>query len=344
MTKKKKLLVFGVVAFFIIWIGAIFWANHNKESQSDSTDRKVAVYTIPDPQKIFGEGIFQYQNEVSFTPDASQGTVNKIHVQDGQKVDKGQLLFDYKNEQAIQQYQELEKELEALSALPVAAEDGEPIQQQEQAAAINRQLADLKGERYKNVTASFAGVVAIPSQSEGNTEEIMRLVDPKLRFVAGISERDRLKVEPGQQVLITLYSDNREIKGKITFVGNEPLTAGGEDLAAAVQNNLSTYPVHVEIDPEQQDGVYPGFHAQMEATPAGEVPRIPKTAVFDSDGQTFVWKVVDDKIHKTQITYSRWNDKYLNVLSGLEYGERIVRQADGEYKEGEKIAADSAED
>ena len=182
-------------------------------------------------------------------------------------MDKGQLLFDYKNEQAIQQYQELEKELEALSALPVAAEDGEPIQQQEQAAAINRQLADLKGERYKNVTASFAGVVAIPSQSEGNTEEIMRLVDPKLRFVAGISERDRLKVEPGQQVLITLYSDNREIKGKITFVGNEPLTAGGEDLAAAVQNNLSTYPVHVEIDPEQQDGVYPGFHAQMEGDP-----------------------------------------------------------------------------
>ena len=73
MTKKKKLLVFGVVAFFIIWIGAIFWANHNKESQSDSTDRKVAVYTIPDPQKIFGEGIFQYQNEVSFTPDAEPG-------------------------------------------------------------------------------------------------------------------------------------------------------------------------------------------------------------------------------------------------------------------------------
>jgi HlyD family secretion protein len=82
----------------------------------------------------------------------------------------------------------------------------------------------------------------------------------------------------------------------------------------------------------------------MEATPAGEAPRIPKTAVFDSDGQACVWKVVNDKIHKTQITCSRWNDKYLNVLSGLEYGERIVRQADGEFKEGEKIAADSAED
>jgi HlyD family secretion protein len=121
MTKKKKLLVFGVVAFFIIWIGAVFWANHSKESRSDSADRKVAVYTIPDPQKVFGEGRFQYQNEVSFTPDASKGTVNKIHVQDGQKVDKGQLLFDYKNEQAIQQYQELEKE---LAALPAAAEGG----------------------------------------------------------------------------------------------------------------------------------------------------------------------------------------------------------------------------
>ena len=341
MTKKKKLLVFGVVAFFVIWIGAVFWANHSKESRSDSTDGKVAVYTIPDPQKIYGEGIFQYQNEVSFTPDASQGTVNKIHVQDGQKVDKGQLLFDYRNEQAIQQYQELEKELAAIS---VAAEGGDPAQQQEQSSAINRQLADLKGERYKNVTAPFAGVVAIPSQSEGKTEEIMRLVDPKLRFAASIGERDRLKVEPGQQVRITLYSDNREIEGKITFVGNEPVAAGGEDAAAAVQNSLSAYPVHVEIEAEQQDGVYPGFHAQMEATPAGEAPRIPKTAVFDSDGQSYVWKVVDDKIHKTQITCSRWNDKYLNVQSGLAYGERIVRQAAGEYKEGEKIAADSAED
>ena len=67
MTKKKKLLVFGVVAFFIIWIGAVFWANHNKESRSDSAERRVAVYTIPDPQKIYGEGQFQYQNEVSFT-------------------------------------------------------------------------------------------------------------------------------------------------------------------------------------------------------------------------------------------------------------------------------------
>jgi HlyD family secretion protein len=341
MTKKKKLLVFGVVAFFIIWIGAVFWANHSKESRSDSADRKVAVYTIPDPQKVFGEGRFQYQNEVSFTPDASKGTVNKIHVQDGQKVDKGQLLFDYKNEQAIQQYQELEKE---LAALPAAAEGGDPAQQQEQASAINRQLADLKGERYKNVTAPFAGVVAIPAHSEGNTEVIMRLVDPKLRFVASIGERDRLKVEPGQQVLITLYSDNREIEGKITFVGNEPVAAGGEDLAPAAQNSHSAYTVHVEIEAEQQAGVYPGFHAQMEATPAGEAPRIPKTAVFDSDGQACVWKVVNDKIHKTQITCSRWNDKYLNVLSGLEYGERIVRQADGEFKEGEKIAADSAED
>jgi HlyD family secretion protein len=109
MTKKKKLLVFGVVAFFVIWIGAVFWANHTQKSQSESAERRVAVYTIPDPKKIFCEGRFQYQNEVSFTFDASQGTVNKIYVQDGQKVDKGQLLFDYKNEQAIQQYQELEK-------------------------------------------------------------------------------------------------------------------------------------------------------------------------------------------------------------------------------------------
>ena len=196
MTKKKKLLVFGVVAFFVIWIGAVFWANHTQKSQSESAERRVAVYTIPDPKKIFCEGRFQYQNEVSFTFDASQGTVNKIYVQDGQKVDKGQLLFDYKNEQAIQQYQELEKELAALTA---AAEGGNPAQQQEQSAAINRQLANLKGERYKNVTAPFAGVVVIPSNNEGNTVVIMRLVDPKLLFVASISERDRLKVEPGQQ-------------------------------------------------------------------------------------------------------------------------------------------------
>jgi HlyD family secretion protein len=95
------------------------------------------------------------------------------------------------------------------------------------------------------VTAPFAGVVAIPAHSEGNTEVIMRLVDPKLRFVASIGERDRLKVEPGQQVLITLYSDNREIEGKITFVGNEPVAAGGEDLAAAAQNSQTAYTVQV---------------------------------------------------------------------------------------------------
>lgn len=341
MDKKKKLLVFGVIAFIIIWIGAVFWANLTQKSQGDSANRRVAVYTVPAPKKVFGEGQFRYRNEVSFTPDASKGTVNKIYVKDGQNVNKGQVLFDYRNEQVIQQCQELEKELAALSAV---VEGVDPAQQQEQASAIARQLADLKGERYKNVTAPFAGVVAIPSHSEGNTEVIMRVVDSKLQLVASISERDRLKVELGQKVTISLYGNNREIEGKITFVGNEPVSAGGEDASKVMVNSLSNYPVYAEIDAEQQDGIYPGFHAQIEVTPSDEAPRIPKTAVFDSNGQTFVWKVVDDKIYRAQITYSRWNDKYLNVLSGLEYGDRVVRQAAGEFKEGEKIAADSAED
>lgn len=116
MDKKKKLLVFGVIAFIIIWIGAVFWANLTQKSQGDSANRRVAVYTVPAPKKVFGEGQFRYRNEVSFTPDASKGTINKIYVKDGQNVNKGQVLFDYRNEQAIQQCQELEKELAALSA------------------------------------------------------------------------------------------------------------------------------------------------------------------------------------------------------------------------------------
>jgi RND family efflux transporter MFP subunit len=79
-----------------------------------------------------------------------------------------------------------------------------------------------------------------------------------------------------------------------------------------------------------------------DATPqrqAQGAPRtiVPKTAVRSVDGRTVVFVVHDDRVERRAISVGSETNGQVEVLSGVSAGERVVTEAPGTLKDGDKV-------
>jgi HlyD family secretion protein len=372
--KKKKIMISVIVVFSLVWAGMIAWKillEKKAEAQQES-GAQYSLYSIPAFPKVFLEGELQHTQQEEFYPEASRGQIDTINVTDQQAVEKDQVLFTYKNEQAIEQYEDLKLQLESLvqtqkqlkkqlaeassvqvvanpvgdeSVMPptnnteemkntITSQINENVSQQKR---LNVQLNNLNGKQYSSVTAPFPGIVSIgKSRNEGEQQPILSLTAPTLQVAAYVSEKDRQRIHKDQPATILIYGTGQEIEGKIREIGD--FASQGSLPTSGTQGtgtNLSQYPVYIDIP--QQAGLYAGYHIQGKVTPDNELPKIPKSSFIAGDGGSFVWEVVDGKAKKTQVETQNWNAKYVLVKSGLQPGQIIIREGTNDIKEGDKI-------
>ena len=198
-------------------------------------------------------------------------------------------------------------------------------------ALVNAQLAnvDLQLQRTA-VVAPVAGEVIERNAQVGSIASAAGLPmfviirDNALELRAEMAERDLLRVQPGQSVLMTTVGSTMPLTGTIRLV--EP--------TIDVATRLGTARIGIET-PEL---VRSGMFADAEILVAErETLAVPVSAVgTGADGAT-VMKVVDGLVSRVVVQTGIRDGEMIEIVSGLSLGDQIVTKAGAFVREGDMI-------
>ena len=181
--------------------------------------------------------------------------------------------------------------------------------------------------------APFSGVIAevsielgdwtTPSPPAMPVPAVVDVLDPNSLYIsAPMDEVDSGRVEPGQQVRITVDSHrNQSFGGRVNRVAPYVLD---------LQEQNRTVEIEVEIDPLEAGVKFlPGTSADVEVILEvhDEAVRIPTSALMEGNR---VLTVADGFLVEKEITPGLKNWDFTEVLTGLEAGDRIVTSLDRE--------------
>lgn len=340
MKKKYIIAIVTVVILAGVGVGSYFL----KQSMNKESVATMEIYTVPSTDKVFVNGKIEPEKVENIFLDATKGTVDKVEVENGDVVEKGDTLFTYKNDQVQSQVEQLElqlnsaksqkeeinkqnaeakKQLEDLKKAGLENQMSQGGQMpnlgqnaggeistgsvDEQIKLLEKQIKVLKDKEYYKVTAPIGGKVIL-AESSGNPTQPYITVESGDYYISGsVNEKDQPKIKEGQEVQITILSTNKNINGKISSVGNTPID-NGASLAAqtGAQGGAGGNMSYyeVKITPDSQEDLTNGFHVQASVNLDKKPIEIPKEAILSVDNEEFVFKNVDGKLVKQVITYS----------------------------------------
>lgn len=239
-------------------------------------------------------------------------------------------------EQARTTAQTARQVLRSREAEVVTAQQGVAVAQgrvQAQAAFVQQARARLNQALLRS---PLNGVVLERLTEVGNLlqpgGEVLRLGDLRqLKVVVEVSERELARLGPGQGATITFDAvPNRTYQGRITRIS-----------PAAADARL--IPVEVVID-NGDERLGSGLLARVTFQSAN-APRlmIPQSALsgFEegqlSSRQGSVFVVVGDRVQEQQVTLGQRREGKVEILSGLNAGDRYVVRAGRPLRDGDKI-------
>ncbi|EGT3605207.1 efflux RND transporter periplasmic adaptor subunit [Clostridium perfringens] len=340
MKKKYIIAIVTVVILAGVGVGSYFL----KQSMNKESVATMEIYTVPSTDKVFVNGKIEPEKVENIFLDATKGTVDKVEVENGDVVEKGDTLFTYKNDQVQSQVEQLELQLNSAKSQKeeINKQNAEAKKQledlkkaglenqmpqggqmpnlgqnaggelstgnvDEQIKLLEKQIKALKDKEYYKVTAPIGGKVILAEPSGNPTQPYITVESGDYYISGSVNEKDQPKIKEGQEVQITILSTNKNINGKISSVGNTPID-NGASLAAqtGAQGGAGGNMSYyeVKITPDSQEDLTNGFHVQASVNLDKKPIEIPKEAILSVDNEEFVFKNVDGKLVKQVITYS----------------------------------------
>jgi len=316
MLKKYGKVIIIVVVLLII--GA-FYYSYSSRSET-STQNTIDPRMVMEVQKgnvrktIIAEGFIEPVDEEDLTfPSRSGGSVKvkKIYVQEGEKVEEGQLLMELDETEARLNY------LQRENAYNRARINGSRNEIEE--ARLNLELAKNELENL-DLKAPFSGIITDIYLEEGSyyTSGVAATIKDvsRLQVEVNIEESDIPIIEIGQPVEVSLPSlPDIKLSGRVHKLGNE----------ADNTSSIVTLPVTVLLDEVDYD-IKLGVSAELDII-VGEVKDkvvIPITALVNDRGQDAVVKVIDGKTRQVPVETGLTDGLNVAIESGLEPGDKIL--------------------
>lgn len=301
-------------------------------------------------------------NEVELRPQVS-GYITYIYIKDGQKVSKGQKLYEIdrsKYQAAIRQAQAnvasakanlnrvkqdvdryerlLEKEAIARQQVEYARADYQTAQSQ--VAAAEAQLASASTDYgYSVITAPFDGVIGISQVRIGTQvspgQPLLNTIsseDPMaVDFVINESELNRfnrLRTNTIDSLFTLTYSDGRryEAHGKLLAIDR------------AIGRQSGTITVRLTF-PNTKHELYPGMTLNVNVLnqDIGNRVVIPYKSVTEQMGEYFVFVVQGDSVQQRRLQLGTRLKELVVVRDGLKDGETIVVEGIQRLRQGAKV-------
>lgn len=282
------------------------------------------------------------------------GTITKIYVDAGQKVNKGQLLAKIKDEsllntrnitqaeldEARDAYLRLKK-LHDADALPEIkwVEVQSKLKQAENAA----DLAD-RAVKDAAIYSPISGYVSEKLSDDGQTviatQPILRLVNvDDIRIVISVPEDEIAGFSNGCQASVVFDGlDSLTVKGKVSqkSVVADPLTR--------------TYSVKFSI-PNTSGKMLPGMIGTVKIEPDACKEAIDSEAQFftlpsqaillNADNRQFVWIIKNGKAERRFVTSDEFSTDGITVKSGITKGDSVIVAGMQKVSTGTKVTATS---
>lgn len=310
----------------------------------------VVVKLQPQPARntqIFN-GVIRARDQVEIVSKV-EGTIEKMYVEIGSDVKKGDLLA--KIDATVYQAQyESAKATYDLAKLSFARQENlykESVISQQDYDTAQAQLTQA-GSMYKLaeksyndcfIKAPFAGTVAFRAYKEGNYlksgTKLFTLVNFAVVEVPfGVTERYAVKIKKGKSAKVTLASlPGRVFNGSVSSLG------------LMADDTTGTFPVEVVVKNENKI-LRPGMVAEVELgiDYLGKAKVIDLATIISRSDNKGVY-VLDEQA--MTVSYKpieigfEFGEKAM-VLSGLNYGELIVVKGHKNITEGEKVATANA--
>ncbi len=263
------------------------------------------------------------------------GTITKIHVKEGQKVAKGQVLAQIKSENLddnrniaaaeLEQVQDLYNRLKKLHDQNALAEVKWVEVQAKLKQAKNAVSIAERAVGDATITSPIAGYVSAKMGEEGQSvlpsEPILKIVDiDNLQIAISVPEEE-------------INRFGRNATAEVTFDALSGLAVPGDNATKEVVANPLTRSYRVKFDiPNQNGKILPGMIGNVSVhgldSIAGSDTGIyvlpSQSVLLSSDNRQFVWLVHEGKAAKKYVTANEFRADGVAIEAGLQPGDSVI--------------------
>jgi multidrug efflux pump subunit AcrA (membrane-fusion protein) len=245
----------------------------------------------------------------------AEAIVTEVNVYDMEEVKKGDPILSMSGTDVQETLQDLMEEIRELKV---------------DLRNLQNQFDQLE------ITATMDGVVASINRQEGETVRAGEWIGDiynttEMMLWAQVDDIDIVNVKQDAPVRVTVDAVPGEVyEGKVTHVS--PM---GEKI-----NNITRFSINMSIKGGPQ--LRPGMQANgfIDAGSAENVLLIPLEAIFEEDGKSMV-EVLDENgaVRMVQVRLGLMNDRYAEVLDGLEEGQLVITGSSADLLPSQQIKA-----
>lgn len=351
-----KKINYKVLIAIVVVLGIIIFSLRNfREEKLNSILYKTMIITQNN-----GKGYIEVNGNVEVN-DTKKVFVNKklkvkdVYVQQGDYVEKGQLLMTFDeaernnilrklereklNLQRLKRNYKVEKELNKIggSSLNSVEELRENMRQSE--INVEEYMEDLSKTAEK-VISPVSGTIATLTAQENYLVDtdtpLMEIADlSNIKIVLEVPEYDVQNIYLGQKLTLKpeVFERKKKFTGKITKISK----------ISEVSKTTSENVVKVEVKPDETiPYIIPGFKViaviYLDNNRKDNTTTIPKTAILENNRVYSVFVVgTDGTINKRVVSIVNIPGDDVVVKSGLNVGEKILLTPDFNLKDGDKI-------
>lgn len=287
------------------------------------------------------------------------GFVNKVHVNVGDKVSKGQLLISINNTdlqakkgqidagiiQAKTAFKNAEKNYNRfknlLASNSVTQKEMDDVTANYEMAkagleVANQQKNEINAQfEYSNITAPFSGVITSKNIENGDMANpgitLISLENPgDFEVIAMVPESEIVQINKETEVAVLVKSINKNLKGKVVEISSSAKNTGGQYL---VKINLEKTDVTI------LSGMFTTVQFPVSKISKSETILIPTEAIVKNGQLSGIYTV--SETNTAMLRWLRLGRTYGNqveVLSGLNTDESYILSADGKLYNGVKVS------
>jgi HlyD family secretion protein len=302
---------------------------------------------------VTANGTVYAWQEIVIGPEVGGYLVAAVNVDVGDRVRKGQALVQLSEDLLAAEVASKRANLEqAQASLENAAaayrraqslsgsgalsqSDMDKLRSEELAARARVEVskAELQGAdlrlRHTRVTASDDGIISARSVNVGQVaqvgSEMLRLLRKgRVEWRAEIPESRMREIGIGQNVQLTT-ADGAQLEGKVRAI------------APTIESSTRAGLVYVDIPSNR--GARPGMFARGEILLGqAAASMVSLSSIVTQDGYTYVFVVSDQQlVARRRVEIGAVRGKQIEIVSGVQPGERIVDKGAGFLKDGDRV-------
>lgn len=335
-TTKIKLLA----AATAISLSSLLSGCGDAEATNGEEEKKETVIAVPVEVATLANGSISSNyattavleaKEEAFVVARASGIIEVIHVEEGDYVEKGQVLaqlepkrYHLSLDRAKADLVGIEKELHKINKVYdkklVSDDTYDKLNAQYQSAKATLALAELDLKE-ATIRAPISGFIAERNAKVGNlTESFQRaqmfhIVEQKeLYGIVHLPEKELPKVHVDQKASLNM-----------TALGDSLVTAYVERISPVVDPKTGTFKVTLRV-PNQENMLKAGMFAQVKLNydTRDNATLLPRRALLAIDDKVNVFIINDGKAEKVAVKVGYQEGEFVEILEGLNGSEQVV--------------------